>query len=79
MKTEGNGTQVEEIHDISFLCPTHTILLTAQINNRIANISSSTFSLLLCNNFSNPEKFYVCYIALEKEVDVGEDDASQHK
>jgi hypothetical protein len=21
MKTDGNGTQVEEIHDISFLCP----------------------------------------------------------
>lgn len=78
MKREGNRTQVEDLHDISFLCPTHTILLTAEINNRIVNISSPAFSLLLCNNFSNRKKFYVCYITLEKEVDAGEDDASQH-
>ena len=53
--------------------------MTAEINNRIVNISSSTFSLLLRNNLSNPEKFYVCYITLEREFDAGEGDASQHK
>jgi hypothetical protein len=67
MKMERNGTQVEKIHGTSFFSFAHTILLTGEINNRIVNISSSTFSLLLCNSFTNPEHLYVCYIASEKE------------